>query len=193
MKVLGLYTQGLCVHGPCLSLSVYSMRVCPIQTQLWHSVHTVHPCRPPPHKYLMRVRWPHTSKSSPPRPLSQSQPTATPPHAPTLLTTTHPCRQQHNMSCGCHRGDVAHRRRRLIPGTVACHLHYALPVGHMPPPPPLCATTISLTAGRSVTVPKEAATTRVIAKVLGGCTWLCPWIHIACLPATIHTLSHTRG
>ena len=37
-KVLGLYTQGLCVHGPCLSLSA---RVFPIQTQLWHSIHAV--------------------------------------------------------------------------------------------------------------------------------------------------------
>ena len=95
----------------------------PIQTQLQHSVHTIHPRRPP---HLTCARWPHTSTSSPPRPLSQSRPTAMHPprqRQPTLAS----CRQQRDTSCGCHRGDVAHRRRRLIPGPVACHPHHALP------------------------------------------------------------------
>ena len=85
------------------------------------------PRHPPLHTYLTRVRWPHTSMSSPPCPLSQSRPTATPPHAPTLSTTTRPCCQQCDMSHRHHRGDVAHRRRRFIPSPVACHPHCALP------------------------------------------------------------------
>ena len=71
-----VYIHKVCA---CTDHVSFSTRVCPIQTQLWHSVHAVHPRRPPP---LMCARWPHTSMSSPPCPLSQSRPTATPPHAP---------------------------------------------------------------------------------------------------------------
>ena len=65
--------------------------------------------------------------SSLPRPLSQSRPTATPPHTPTSSSTTCPCRQQHVTSCRHHRGDMAHQRRRLIPGPIVCHPHRTLP------------------------------------------------------------------
>ena len=97
-------------------------------------------------------RWPHTSTSLPPRPLSQSQPTATPPHAPTL-STTGPCHQQCDMSHRHHRGvmwpiddnDSSPAPSRAT-RTAPCHVLL---------PPPLRATTISLTAGHC---PLRAAT-----------------------------------
>ena len=112
-----------------------------------------HPCRPPPHKCLTHARWPHTSTSSPPR------------RGPST-TMTHP---RPRSVPPAPRPAACHRHRPYVPMTwpidnddpspAPSHATCTMPC-HMPPPPPLRATTIGLTAGHC---PLRAATATAIA------------------------------
>ena len=108
------------------------------------SIHAIH------HKHLTHARWPHTSTSSPPRPLSQSQPTAThPPHRrqPALAANS----MTHHTGVTGVMLPIDDNNSSPAPSHATC----IVPC-HMPPPPPLCAITIGLTTGHC---PLRAAAT----------------------------------
>ena len=87
-----------CVFDASLPNSNSAVALCPCHPSTPSTTSQVfNTCEMATHQYVLA-----------PTPPLQSQPTATPPHAPILSTTTCPCRQQPDMSCGGHRGGVAH-------------------------------------------------------------------------------------
>ena len=154
----------------------------PIQTQLRHSIHAVHPRRPPPHKYFNACEvdtHQYILAPTPPLPLQQ------PP-----LHTHPPSRRQPALAANSvthHVGitGVTSPINDDDSSPAPSHATRTAPC-RMLPPPPLCATTISLTAGRCPLC--AAAATAVYVSLLphSRCPHLPPFAAMHLTPVPLH-------